>query len=381
MAPLLTSPKMSSQNSLTNEQSNPIEQIYSQQSPIVSSTTTNPGGLSVVPIKNPKSPRAALKYITIGFLLLLLVTIGLLLLYRQKVLDWWKLRNYVPPAMVVQLASQDTMNSYTRHLFYLNKPQILNSVNSFRQDCPENKNTVVLGCYHSGQNGIYIYNVADPALAGVQQVTAAHEVLHAVYARLSGDERKTLDTQLEDFYKNDLHDPTVEAEIKLYQQTEPNDVFDEMDSTFGTEISSLPAWLNNYYSQFFTNRQAIVDFEQHYQGQITTRENAITADDTQLSSMQQSITSLENTMHTALANLNQLHGQLSDYLKSGNTLSYNNNVSYYNSLVDVYNENVNKLQSMVAAYNSLVVTRNQIAGQLTTLDKALDTRIAVENAQ
>lgn len=381
MARLHMSPKMSSsQNSFPNNNSASTAQNYSEQNSALSANGPWSGTPTERPITTNRRNSLA-KLISICLLLLLVLTVGLLIINRQKLLDWWKLRDYTPPAMVVQLADQDTMNGYTRHLFYLNKPQILNTVVSFRQDCPENKNTVVLGCYHSGQNGIYVYNVPDPTLAGVQQVTAAHEVLHAVYARLSGSEKATLDLQLESFYKNDLHDPTVEAEVKLYQKTEPNDVYDEMDSTFGTEISVLPKWLNNYYSHFFTNRQAIVAYEQRYQKQLTSRENTITVDDTQLTAMQQSITSLENTLHTSLTNLNQLHAQLNNYLKEGDTESYNNSVDYYNGLVDAYNQNVNELQNLVDEYNSLVMTRNQVAGQLTTLDKALDTRIATENTQ
>jgi len=205
-----------------------------------------------------KSSRLASYLVLLG-LIAILVLVGI---NRLAIQDWFKLRGYQPPAAVAQLASQDTMNNYTRHLFYLNKPQLLGTVSSFRQSCPENKDTIVLGCYHSDQNGIYIYAVADPTLAGIQQVTAAHEVLHAVYARLSSHDRAQLDSQLEAFYKDGLTDSRVLAEVKLYQQTEPHDVMDEMSCTFGTELASLPAPLEAYYHQYFTNRSAIVAYEQ-----------------------------------------------------------------------------------------------------------------------
>src|SRR5271155_4219682 len=82
-------------------------------------------------------------------LLVCLVLIGLVWVNSQAISDWIRLRNYQPSPAVTQLASQDTMNSYTRHLFYLNRPQLLSTVTSFRQYCPENKDTIVLGCYHS----------------------------------------------------------------------------------------------------------------------------------------------------------------------------------------------------------------------------------------
>src|SRR5215475_3224989 len=132
------------------------------------------------------------RWLSAVLLLLLLVSAEALYSGRYAIQDWWRLRGYTPPSAVAQLATDDTMNTYTRHLFYLNKPQLPTTVNNFRKVCPEDLDTIVLGCYHPDQNGIYIYAVQDPTLAGIQQVTAAHEVLHSVYGRLSGSERKQL---------------------------------------------------------------------------------------------------------------------------------------------------------------------------------------------
>lgn len=315
------------------------------------------------------------------FLGILLVLAIVAALNWQAIDDWWRLLGYTPPPVIAQLASQDTMTAYTRHLFYLNRPQLSSSVSAFRQSCPENENTIVLGCYHSGQNGIFIYNVQDPALAGVTQVTAAHEVLHAVYARLSGGQRAKLDTELESFYKNDLKDPRVQAEVKLYQQTEPGSVMDEMSCTFGTEVANLPAALNDYYKTYFTNRGAIVAYEQQYESAFTTRQNTITADDQQLSSVKSQIDNQEATLAAQLSDLNAIQNQLDNLKASGQIPVYNADVPGYNAQVDSYNRGVDSLQNAIAAYNQLVATRNAVATDLTTLDKALDTRLTTQNTR
>jgi len=309
-------------------------------------------------------------------LLIWLSILGLLAANKQNINDWWRLRGYQPPAAVASLASQDTMNDYTRHLFYLNRPQLLPTVSGFRQYCPENKDTIVLGCYHSGQNGIFIYNVQDPALAGVQEVTAAHEVLHSIYARLSTKDRNYVDGLLEDYYKHGLSDPQVKAEVKIYQQTEPHDVMDEMNSTFGTEIANLPAPLEAYYKRFFTDRSAIVAYEQKYEAVFTTRQNTVNQDDQQLKSMKQNIDSEQAALETQLSQINTDQNRLDSLRSSGQISSYNAAVSGYNSEVDAYNKGVDSLGSDVAAYNQSVASRNQVAGQLTTLANALDTRLA-----
>lgn len=310
-------------------------------------------------------------------MLLLVWAVGVVLAANgQRISDWWRLRGYTPPSAVVRLADQDTMNAYTRHLFYLNRPRLLDTVSGFRQYCPENKDTIVLGCYHPDQQGIFIYNVQDSALAGIQQVTAAHEVLHAVYARLSDHDRQNLNELLQNYYQHGLRDPRVQAEVKIYQRTEPTDVMDEMSCTFGTEIANLPEPLEAYYKRFFAKRAAIVAFEQQYEREFTSRQAAIDNDDRQLSTVKQQIDSREAALAAQLNSINAGRANLNSLLAAGQTGAYNAAVPGYNAQVDAYNNGLGELKDLINSYNQLVAARNLIAGQLTTLDKAIDTRLA-----
>ncbi len=328
----------------------------------------------------PPSPNKFSRFLSFSTLLVLLASLVLVGINRLAIEDWFKLRGYQPSSGVMALANQDTMNDYTKHLFYLNKPQILGTVNGFRQACPENKDTIVLGCYHPGQNGIFIYNVPDPTLAGIQQVTAAHEALHAVYARLSDHDRTELNKQLQAFYKNGLTDQRVLAEVKIYQQTEPNDVLDEMSCTFGTELANLPAPLEAYYKRYFNNRSAIVAFKQQYEGEFTSRQNAIAADDQQLAAQKQQISAQESALNFQFNQINSDRARLDSLLSSGQTAAYNAAVPGFNNEINTYNNGYARLQAAISAYNQLVNERNQIAGQLTTLSKAIDTRLTPQAA-
>src|SRR5665213_1897181 len=101
--------------------------------------------------------------------------------HLQDISDWFKLRNYTPPASVKAFAVADTMTPYAIHMFYINHPAVESNVSAFRAKCAIAEQTIVLGCYRGLEQGIEIYNVKDPRLNGVQQVTAAHEMLHAAY--------------------------------------------------------------------------------------------------------------------------------------------------------------------------------------------------------
>lgn len=292
----------------------------------------------------------------------------------QALEDWVRLRGYTPPANVSVLASEDSMTSLGTHIFYVNHPVIENSVTAFRQACAINEQTIVLGCYHSNQNGIEVYNVTDIRLKGVQEVTAAHEMLHAAYDRLSSNQKKSVNAMLLDFYNNQLSDQRVKDTIALYKTTEPNDVVDEMHSVFGTEVSNLPTPLEAYYSKYFTKRSTVTAFADNYEGEFTSRTTQMKADDAQLATMKVQIQSDEQNLSTQVTSLQADRSRIEN---SGSE----SDVSAYNVRVSSYNSGVRKLQAEIADYNSLVEQRNAIAADLASLQGALDTRLTTQPKQ
>ncbi len=315
-----------------------------------------------------------------------MLTIGLLaapfLVYfnAQALTDWAQLRNYMPPAVVASLASQDTMTAQARHIFYVNHPQLETDANQFRSDCSESEKTIVLGCYHSNQDGIFVYNVQDPRLAGVQQVTAAHEMLHAAYDRLSSKDKNYVDGLLQSYY-NSQHDQRIIDTINAYRQSEPNDVVNEMHSVFGTEIANLPAPLEQYYTRYFSDRAAVVAFANNYEVEFTSRSDQIKADDAQLAQMKAQIDQQEQSLSQQLSSINSERAQLDSQRAGGQIDQYNAGVAAFNADVGRYNAGVASLKSDIATYNALVIERNSIANELTSLDKAIDTRVAPQTTQ
>jgi hypothetical protein len=159
---------------------------------------------------------------SLGALLLIVIAALVAFSKKQAIADWWELRNYSPQASIITLANQDSMTPKARHIFYVNHPQLISDVAQFRRQCNFSEQTIVLGCYHPDQQGVDVYRVTDSRLNGVEQVTAAHEMLHAAYDRLSGKEKQTINAELMDFYTHDLQDIRVHQTIDLYKQTEPN---------------------------------------------------------------------------------------------------------------------------------------------------------------
>jgi hypothetical protein len=297
------------------------------------------------------------------FFLIALLILGSIAAYeRQNIYDWLALRNYQAPAMMVRLANETTMNAYARKVFYVNHPAIDDKA-TFNKQCPDNggEKTVVLGCYHPDQSGIFLLNVSDPRLSGVEEVTAAHETLHAIYDRLSSRERNYVDGLLMNYYQHNLHDQRILATIAAYKKSEPNDWVNEMHSVFGTEIAQLPVPLENYYKQYFTNRQKIASFAAQYEAAFTSREAQVAQDDTSLTDMKAQINTDEELLQAQGKTIATDQSKLESMKSSGDYTDYNAGVPGYNSEVDTYNSLVDTTRNLISQYNQLVVSRNAIA--------------------
>jgi hypothetical protein len=308
----------------------------------------------------------------IGLLLFAIVFAWLAVAERNNIFDWWRLHEYTPPAHITALAGDDTMTAKASSLFYVNHPQ-LESSSVFNKACPPgSEHTIVLGCYHPVENGIFLYTVTDSRLAGVEQVTAAHEMLHAAYDRLDSKTRNYVDGLLENYYQRDLHDPTILAEIAAYKKSEPHDVVNEMHSVFGTEVANLPAPLEAYYRQYFSNRKKITQYTTAYRSALTSREAVVKRYDVQLSGLKSQITNDRSNLGTVLHTITDLKAKLAAEQRSATVSAYNNDAAAYNVEADRYNNLVSSLRNLINQYNQTVSKRNALALEENHLSEELD---------
>ena len=305
--------------------------------------------------RKPNSGRFVTTMLVVGALL-----VGTLLIEHQAVYDWLRLRNYQPPVDIVQIAADDTLTASAKHTLYVNHP-LTETKAAFAGSCPNGDHeTAVLGCYIPNQRGVYVLKVDDPRLAGIEQVTAAHEMLHAAYDRLSSRDKAQVNAWLMDYYNTELHDETIRKQLDSYKKTEPNDLVNEMHSIFGTEVTGLPSNLENYYQRYFTDRSKITGYYNAYQAEFTSRQLQISQDDARLAELRTQIKSLQSDLKTAQADLAARQSQLNRQRQSGDISAYNSGVPAYNAEVNSYNQQVRELQSLINEYNRLVSERNAI---------------------
>lgn len=294
----------------------------------------------------------------------------------QSISDYARLYGYEPPADVASLARETAMTEEAKKLFYVNRPEVIGRA-SFNDVCQRHgEQTIVLGCYHSVDRGIYLFDVSDDRLAGVEQVTAAHEMLHSAYDRLSSSERQRIDGLLQQFYESQVLDSRVRETIASYRKADPTTVPNEMHSILATEIVQLSPELETYYKRYFTDRSQVVKFTNQYQQEFTSRQDKVKSYDTALATLKNQIDENTTILRNQESSIATLQRQMETDKNSGNVTAYNDNVPLFNTRVEQYNELIRTTQSAIAEYNRIVVERNQLAIQVRELTESISSELS-----
>lgn len=304
---------------------------------------------------------------------------ALVIWQRQAVIDWWRLQNYTPSARVVALADDTTMNPSARRVFYVNHPQ-LEGKQDFNNHCnQDNEETIVLGCFVSNR-GIYIYDVTEPRLKGIHEVTAAHELLHAAYDRLSKKQRNDIDKKLSDFIAT-LDNDRIKQAVESYRTKDASSVPNELHSIIGTEVRNLTPELEDYYKRYFTNRLKIVEYSEQYEKAFNDIKNRVAALDAELAKLKLKIEANEAELNRLANEINADRRKLDAMLAAGDQQGYNAAVPGFNAKVRRYNSLVAATRELINRYNRIIEERNALASEERELRDSLDSRLSPQDQE
>jgi hypothetical protein len=245
--------------------------------------------------------------------------------FAYQVEDTVAVKLHPPSAPVQTLAAQAQMTDKARKIFFAAQPVIDTDRKVFEKHCsaPVSQNTVELGCYTS-DNHIYLLKIDNPQLANQMAVTASHEMLHAAYQQLSQSKRDQIDQALEEELPK-LQNTSLSRELRGYNQTEPGQRDNELHSIVGTEYADLDPVLEEYYSQYFTDRSLVVTYAQQFDQTFTKLETALSNLETQIRTERRQMTRL---------------------LREGNVPAYNQLVPQVNELIQAYNADVDQYNQL-----------------------------------
>ena len=330
-------------------------------------------------MSNTKTNRAGA---LIAFLVsgLFIIAAVWLFMNRQYAMDQFSVWTYEPSEAVASIGNKVEFTDKGRFIFYATKPE-LESQEAFNKECPRQETgSPILGCYTTNDR-IYVYNLTNEQLAGMEEVTAAHEMLHAVWYRTSVSEREKLTAQLKTAYEK-LGNKELKTRMDYYQRTEPGEFANELHSILGTEVGSLGEPLESYYGQFF-NRATVLKLHDQYSGVYTALYDRADALYTEMQALATTIET-QSTAYDAAAK------QLSADISSFNTRAQGGGFtsqSQFNSERNALVRRTNALDAQRATINTNIATYNKyydeyqdIAKQIEVLNNSIDSFKQIEEA-
>ncbi|MDB5176883.1 MAG: hypothetical protein JWN75_551 [Candidatus Saccharibacteria bacterium] len=325
-------------------------------------------------------PNSLRKQRGLGSFISVAVLIGLSLFVRinyQDIADALRFWAYQPPTAVSSIVSRSGLSDAGTFALYSSQPSIEGN-QTFNDKCGrQEQNTAILGCYTNGR--IYIYDVTDARLDGIKEVTAAHEMLHAIYQRLSGDEKTSVDKLVEEEYTKLSSDPAFSERMAFYARTEPGERDNELHSIIGTEVSTISPDLEAHYAKYFTDRSKILTLFNNYNG-------AFTSLDTQAKSLQTQLDSLGDQIKTDSDKYNvdvkSLNAAIADFNKRAADGSFTSQAAFTNEraslqrqVESVTNER-DAINSKIVQFEKLRTQYNDTVTQTHDLYKSIDSNLS-----
>lgn len=308
---------------------------------------------------------------------LLLASGFFVLANRQYIVDSVSFWQYEPPQAIVEIVANTSMTDDARFIFYAMHPSIDGS-RTFNAKCDrKEQTTAVLGCYTG--NKIYIYDVNDERLKGIKEVTAVHEMLHAVYERMSSSDKERIDALVESEYAKLRTEERFSDRMDFYARTEPGERSNELHSIIGTEIASISNELEAHYKKYLHDRSRIVGYYDTYHQTFAQLESQANELQKQLDALSQRIKTATSEYNTDAKQLNvdieefNARAQKGDFVSQAAFNAERAAMITRSNRVSTQRQTIN---SLIIQYNELKDTYNDTVTQSNDLYKSIDSNLA-----
>ena len=290
----------------------------------------------------------------------------------HNIRDYFAAQNYKPTTEIEKITKKIEPTAFAKNIFYASNPQVEDS-DEFNQNCRNREEgSAILGCYKSGQ--IHVFDVQNSKLKGVKDVTAAHELLHAIWERMNSGEKDRIGKLLEAQYEKSK-DPEFEKLMESYDRTEPGEKINELHSLIGTEQIELSKELEDHYAKFFENRKEIAEIYQGYNNNFKTLKNKTEALTVELQKIKPEIEELTKKYNS---DSEKLKAEISEFNANAKNGHYKSQSEFYrdrsklvaeinrlteshvnlNNLINSYNSKIKELQESSIEQNELYKSIN-----------------------
>ncbi len=164
-----------------------------------------------------------------------------------------------PEAEIELLVDRMMLTDEGRRVFLLAQPLVVDDLGELCGEVPDAGELVTLGCYH-GIDRIYVLRGGGPYGDAVTVTTAAHELLHAVYARMPVAERQRIAPLLAAEVARIPADDPVLAQIDASVGSDEANRTNEQFAYLGSQVvlsGGFSPELEALYARWFADRDAL----------------------------------------------------------------------------------------------------------------------------
>lgn len=294
---------------------------------------------------------------------------------QHRIRDYFAAQKYKPDAEISKIENRIKPTTTAKTVFYASNPKVENS-EEFNENCKNREeDSAILGCYKLGK--IHLYDVKNSKLDGIKEVTAAHELLHAIWERMSLSERDKIGKLLNAEYER-VKDADFEKLMQSYDRTEPGERINELHSLIGTEQLEISKELEEHYAKFFKNRREIAQIYQSYNKNFKDLKNRSEALTTELEKMKPEI---EQSTKKYSENSKELEEDIAEFNNDAKTGKYETQAEFNADRAKLLRRIRNletsrlKINDLVNSYNSKINELNEVSVQQNELYKSINSNL------
>ena len=295
------------------------------------------------------NPQKKQKFSTPGVITIFLVLIlaVLTIIYHSSITDYLMAIGYEPTSEVASVIEDLQLTDHGRRVMMASRPEI-QSADAFNENCPGYTDSATLGCYYVQR--IYVYDVQNAELSGIKQAVTAHELLHAVWSRMSENQRQEIADDLQTVYRQNYEQ--LKSHMEIYSKDEQ---LDELHSVIGTEVSptKYTSKLKNHYSEYFTDLQKVHGYYAKYSEKFLAIQKRNEELDRLIKSNQDK---LESDTNAYLSRFDQLNNDIDAFNEKNAQGGFTNPSEFYSERKTL----LDRRDALQKEYDALIALTNQV---------------------
>ncbi len=293
----------------------------------------------------------------------------------QRVTDQLAVWNFEPSAELEAYVDRNLFTDEGRFLFFASQP-VIASEGEFDDVCASRSEDVgILGCYLPDIQTIFLYDVTDARLDGLEEAVAAHELLHAVWDRMSQADRDSLAPFLEAEVAARADDETLAQTLAFYAENEPAERLNELHSIVATEFDEIAPELEAHYAKYFVDRSVIVVLHERSNAVFEEQARAITK---LVADIDEIAASIDGDYATYNSGYDKLNEDIDNFNARADSGDFSSQSQFNAERAELLQRQANldalysSIEARVAQYDDLVAQLDDLNAVLADLNESIN---------